>query len=177
MIPRIKAAWRRLRSRFWWALIFDVAVILVIFLTIHLWQTRDMPARGPAPHTVLTLLDGSGSYPAVQPGTSGVVYFFAPWCFYCRKSIGNLDRLVADGSVAWGTAVALDFRDAREVEEFVDQTRISLPVLMGDSLTAQQWSVRAFPTYFVIDARGRISSRSVGYSTTMGLLARAWLAD
>jgi hypothetical protein len=36
--------------------------------------------------------------------------------------------------------------------------------------------VRAFPTYYVIDADGRISSRSVGYSTGFGMLMRNWLA-
>jgi hypothetical protein len=177
MTPGLKAAWRGLRSRFWWSLAFDVALILVLFLAIHVWQTRDLPGAGPAPHTVLERLDGSGLSQAIQPGTAGVIYFFAPWCFYCRNSIGNLDELVSGGWVPWGTAVALDFRDAREVEEFVGRTGISLPVLMGDSGTAEQWSVRAFPTYYVIDAEGRISSRSVGYSTTVGLLARAWLAD
>ena len=29
--------------------------------------------------------------PAAGPG---VVYFFAPWCFYCRHSIGHIDELV-----------------------------------------------------------------------------------
>ena len=47
--------------------------------------------------------------PAVSEGEAGIVYFFAPWCFYCRTSIGNLDDLVADGNVAWATAVALDY--------------------------------------------------------------------
>jgi len=54
-----------------------------------------------------------------------------------------------------------------------------MPVLMGDDSTARDWSVRAFPTYYVIDTEGRISSRSVGYSTRLGMWlrykrARAW---
>jgi hypothetical protein len=39
------------------------------------------------------------------------------------------------------------------------------------------WSVRAFPTYYVIDAAGQIQARSVGYSTWLGMLMRAWLAQ
>jgi hypothetical protein len=38
------------------------------------------------------------------------------------------------------------------------------------------WSVRVFPTYYVIDSDGRIDSRSVGYSTWLGMRVRAWLA-
>jgi thioredoxin-related protein len=37
------------------------------------------------------------------------------------------------------------------------------------------WQIRGFPTYFVIDGDGKIVSRSVGYSTKIGLQIRAWL--
>jgi hypothetical protein len=61
------------------------------------------------------------------------------------------------------------------VQEFTDRTGILLPVLMGNPGTASDWSVRAFPTYYVIDADGRIRSRSVGYSTKLGMYIRHWL--
>lgn len=155
----------------------DVALIVLVFLAIHAWQTRDLPIDQPAPETVLALLDGSGISPAVRTGEAGIVYFFAPWCFYCRTSIGNLDDLVTEGSVAWGTVVALDYADAAEVQTFIDRTGVSLPVLMGNRATAADWSVRAFPTYYVIDAGGSITSRSVGYSTGLGMRFRNWLAQ
>lgn len=176
MISRIKKFWQRFRSRYWLSLAFDAALILVVILAVHAWQTHDLPVDEPAPETILALLDGSGIRPAVSAGQAGIVYFFAPWCFYCRTSIGNLDDLVNEGHVSWGTAVALDYEDAAEVQEFIDKTGISLPVLMGNGQTASDWSIRAFPTYYVIDAEGRIESRSVGYSTSLGIRLRAWIA-
>jgi thiol-disulfide isomerase/thioredoxin len=176
MMQKPSNTWRRLRSNFWLALAFDVILIAAVFFAVHGWQTRDLPIDEPAPETVLALLDGSGIRSAVTAGEAGIVYFFAPWCFYCRTSIGNLDGLVADGKVSWATAIALDYADAGEVREFIVRTRISLPVLMGNQQTAADWSIRAFPTYYVIDADGRISSRSVGYSTKLGMLFRSWLA-
>lgn len=177
MIARLAGAWRRLRSRFWPALIFDAAVICAIFLAIHGWQTRSLPVDEPAPLTRLTLLDGSGSRDAVEAGRAGIVYFFAPWCRVCRVSIGNLDDLVASGSVEWGTLVALDYADPAEVQDFIDRTGVTLPVLLGDGGTARDWSIGAFPTYYVIDADGRIHSRSVGYSTALGMWARHLFAN
>ena len=167
-------AWRRFRSNFWLSLAFDVSLIATVFFAVHGWQTRHLPIDEPAPETILALLDGSGTRSAVTAGEAGIVYFFAPWCFYCRSSIGNLDDLVDGGAISWASAVALDYTDAAEVQEFTDRTGISLPVLMGNPGTASDWSVRAFPTYYVIDADGRISSRSVGYSTQLGMYLRHW---
>ena len=176
LITRWKAAWRRFRERRALSLLFDVALILAVFGAIHAWQTRDLPIDQEAPETVLALLDGGGIDSAIRPGEAGVVYFFAPWCFYCKTSIDNLDDLVRSGGVAWGTAVALDYGSEAEVSAFVEETGISLPVLMGDGRTAADWSIRGFPTYYVIDAAGRIHSRSVGYSTKLGMRWRAWRA-
>ena len=172
MIGRIATGWRRFRSRFWLALLFDVTAICMVFLAINAWQTRSLPVDEQAPLTRLASLDGSGVRNAVEPGRAGIVYFFAPWCRVCRVSIGNLDDLVRGGSVEWGTLVALDYADAAEVQAFIDRTGVSLPVLLGDTGTARDWSIGAFPTYYVIDASGRIRSRSVGYSTWLGMWVR-----
>jgi hypothetical protein len=48
---------------------------------------------------------------------------------------------------------------------------------LGSTQTAKDWNIRAFPTYFVIDAEGNIASRSVGYSTSLGIALRNWLAQ
>ena len=176
MLSAIKNAWTRLRSRFWASLAFDLALLAAAFLAVHAWQTRDLPVDQAAPTTVLPLLDGGGEQSAIRAGEAGVVYFFAPWCRVCRASIDNLNDLVADGRIAWATTVALDYADADEVRDFIDRTGVTLPVLLGDPGTVADWSIRGFPTYYVIDAEGRIHSRSVGYSTWLGMWFRAWRA-
>jgi thiol-disulfide isomerase/thioredoxin len=172
----IQRAWQALRQRFWLSLLFDAGVILAVFVAIHAWQTRDLPVDVPAPPTALTLLNGSGAHPAIEEGAAGIVYFFAPWCIYCKTSIDNLDSLVESQAVAWGKAVALDYGSTDEVLEFVRDTELALPVLLGDTGTAAEWSVRGFPTYYVIDAEGNIASRSVGYSSWLGMKIRYWMA-
>ena len=174
---RLRGRWSHFRERKALSLLFDAALILAVFFAIHAWQTRDLPVDEIAPETVLALLDGGGPVNALRPVETGIVYFLAPWRGYCKVSIDNLDNLVADGAVAWGTAVALDYGDSEAVQDFVKETGIALPVLMGNRDTATDWSVRGFPTYYVIDAEGRIASRSVGYSTWLGMRLRAWRAN
>jgi thiol-disulfide isomerase/thioredoxin len=171
------AFWKGLRRRPGAALAIDVMLIAMVFVLVHSWNTRNLPGGEQVPELNLVLLDsGTSAKSGLPRGSKGVVYFFAPWCFYCRKSIGNLDRLVETGDISWARAVALDYQDLDSIRDFVRETGLSQPVLLGDPKTANDWSIRAFPTYFVISSGGEISSRSVGYSTRLGLWARIKLA-
>ena len=174
---RQPAAWRKLRSHYWASLLFDAALIVAIFVAISAWQTRNLPNDENRPPLAAAWLDDMRAESVIVPGEVGVIYFFAPWCFYCKKSIDNLDGLAANGQIAWARAVALDYGSVDQVREFIRDTGVSLPVLLGDAETGADWQVRAYPTYFVIDESGAIASRSVGYSTYLGLKTRAWMAQ
>lgn len=175
MLQRIAAGWRSLRAHFWAALVIDAAAIILVFVLISNWQTRNLPDDGDTPPLQAVWLDDRKANAAIPSGESGVVYFFAPWCSICRASIDNLDDLVKSGEIAWARVVALDYSTVDEVRKFITDTEVSLPVILGSTDTARDWQIQGFPTYFVIDADGNISSRSVGYSTKIGLKARAWL--
>ena len=177
MISKLKSAWKALRANFWGSLAVDVALLISVFVLISLWQTRNLPDDEHTPPLALNWLDDMQAESVMVPGQVGVVYFFAPWCFYCRKSIDNLDELVSSGQLAWGRVVALEYESLDEVRDFIKETDVQLPVLLGGPQTTKDWQIRGFPTYFVIDGNGKIASRSVGYSTKIGLQIRAWLND
>ncbi len=175
MIKKLKSAWKALRGHFWGSLAIDVVLIITAFLLISMWQTRNLPDDDHTPPLELTWLDDMRADSVMVSGQVGVVYFFAPWCFYCRSSIDNLDELVSSGKLAWARVVALEYENLDEVREFIKETGVHLPVLLGSSKTTSDWQIRGFPTYFVIDGDGQIVSRSVGYSTKIGLQARVWM--
>jgi thiol-disulfide isomerase/thioredoxin len=177
LIKRLKTAWKKLRDHFWASLAVDVVLLIAVFILISMWQTRNLPDDEHTPPLELAWLDDKSADSIMVPGETGVVYFFAPWCFYCRKSIDNLDQLVANGSLAWARVVALEYESLDEVREFINETGVQLPVLLGGPQTGKDWQIRGFPTYFVIDGDGSISSRSVGYSTKIGLQARVWMSE
>ncbi len=169
MFDHARRKWKQLRSHYWAALGMDAALIILVFWGIHSWQTRDLPIGERPPSLPSSVLDSASAATPAPSGKGGVIYFFAPWCSTCRHSIGNLDELVQSGSIDWARTVALDYGDLSEVQEFVDKTQLTLPVLLGDADTARQWRVTAFPTYFVIGPDGRIKHHSVGYSTQLGM--------
>lgn len=173
---KLKSAWQRLRRNFWGSLAFDVFLIIVAFSLVSMWQTRNLPGAEHTPALEAFWLDDMQADSVMVAGEVGVVYFFAPWCFYCRNSIDNLDKLVASGKLSWARVVALEYSNLDEVREFIAETGVNLPVLLGSQQTTKDWQIRAFPTYFVIDEKGKISSRSVGYSTSLGLQTRVWMS-
>lgn len=177
MISLIKQAWKKLRGHFWASLAFDVFLIIAAFVLISLWQTRNLPDEHHTPPLQANWLDDRKADTVFVEGQVGVVYFFAPWCFYCRHSIDNLNDLVVNGNLAWARVVALEYSNLDEVREFLDETGVDLPVILGDAQTSNNWQVRAFPTYFVIDGNGKIVNRSVGYSTKIGLKSRVWMSE
>lgn len=175
MIAKLKSWWKTLRGHFWGSLAVDVLLIIIAFTLVSMWQTRDLPDDDHTPPLELMWLDDRTADSIMVPGEVGVIYFFAPWCFYCKHSIDNLDKLVASGNLAWARTVALEYGSLDEVREFLTETGVDLPVLLGGPKTINDWNIRAFPTYFVIDEEGQIASRSVGYSTKIGMQSRVWL--
>ncbi len=175
MIGKLKTGWKKLRSHFWASLLIDVVLIIGVFALVSMWQTRNLPDEEHTPPLEAVWLDDSGADSVMVEGQVGVIYFFAPWCFYCRTSIDNLDELVASGKLAWARVVALEYENLDEVREFISETGVDLPVLLGSRQTTTDWNIRGFPTYFVVDEKGGIVSRSVGYSTKIGLKARVWM--
>jgi len=159
--------------------LLNAALVIVVFLAASAFQSRNMLAADgePAPALQGMTLEGRPYNLAEMNGRPALVYFFAPWCFYCRHSIDNLDDLVASGQLAWARVVALEYENLDEVREFIQETDVQLPVLLGSPQTTTDWQIRGFPTYFVIDGDGKIVSRSVGYSTKIGLQIRAWLHE
>jgi len=175
VISRIKSGCKALRGNFWASLAVDVVLLISVFVLISMWQTRNLPDDEHTPPLEPFWLDDMRAESIMVSGETGVVYFFAPWCFYCRKSIDNLDELVSSGQLAWARVVALEYESLDDVREFIRETGVSLPVLLGGPQTSNDWQIRGFPTYFVIDGDGSIVSRSVGYSTKIGLQARVWM--
>ncbi|MGY8870098.1 MAG: TlpA disulfide reductase family protein [Pseudomonadales bacterium] len=164
---------------------------VAIFFGISLWQERNLlPIQEAAPmfelsplHLSLTdpvaVSDLEFSQLAVLPTRSiyyqnqrSLIYFFAPWCSICKFSMGNLAHLEGKLPVV---AVALDYSDEQAVSDFVTGLDINVPVLLGSSEVAQAYKIKAFPTYYIINAEGKIEMSSMGYSTELGLKIRASL--
>jgi thiol-disulfide isomerase/thioredoxin len=158
----------------WRRLLIEVTLLLLLVGGVSLFQTRNHP-RGPAPALPTQTLDGAPLAPAAT-GAPTLVVFWAPWCSVCKveaRNLGWAQSLV--GERARVVTVAVEYESLDEVRQFVADHHVTVPVLLGGSSTAARWSIGAYPTAFVIDRSGQITTSVVGYTTTLGLVARLLL--
>ncbi len=174
MIKKIKTWYKKHR---WASLVLEVALLITVMLSIAWWQNRgELPGDGRvAPDFTLQSLDGASHRLSDYRGKKVVLYFFAPWCAVCRLSAPNLKALKDNRSpdTLQILLVGVSYDRIDDLTQFVDGVELDgIPVLIGNDQLMRDYHIKAFPTYFVIDENGRITSRSIGYSTELGLRLR-----
>lgn len=158
--------------RAWKTFAKEVAIAIVVLAAVGWWQARNA-ASGPAPALVGEGLRGPVSLASMQGGPV-VVHFWATWCGVCSAEEGNVERVA---KAVPTITVAVHSGDADDVRTHLEKRGLSFDAVIDpDSAIARRWGVSAFPTTFFVGEDGQISSVSVGYTSTLGMRARAWLA-
>ncbi|WP_242354832.1 MULTISPECIES: TlpA disulfide reductase family protein [Anaeromyxobacter] len=173
---RLAGAYRRLRGTraARWAV--DLAFVLAAVLLVGAWQTRGHLERGTAPSIVLPSLTGERVALDSLRGKPVLVAFWAPWCPVCKAASGNLSwvsRLA--GARARVVTIAAAYEDLADVRAYVREQGVELPVLLADDGALRAFRVDSFPTYYFLDAQGRVKRSAAGYTTTVGMLLRLLL--
>ena len=145
----------------------------VVFSALSAWKSKDM-LLGPAP--VLAGYDLQGQLMALEPKDEPtLIYFWATWCPICGFTISSIASIAEDYPVI---SVATTSGSEEEIATYLAQKNIRLPVMMDDSGDlGRHWGVTGVPAIFIVDSKGHITHRSLGYASELGLRARLVLAD
>ncbi len=106
-------------------------------------------------------------------GKTTILYFFAPWCHVCHASIDNLQALYQKNEQIDVIAVAMDFISRKEVMEFTSQHQLTFPIALGNEAIKQTFKISGYPSYYVLNEENLIISKSMGYSSEIGLYLRS----
>lgn len=154
--------------------LFQTALVILAFVIIStIRETTLLDADGDTKAPLFTLQSLKNNEVSSQDylGKKTVVYFFAPWCSICRHSISNLSTLNEEDNINV-VAIALDYESVENVNSFVADLDLSIPVLYGNEATKEDYKISGYPTYYVLNSAGNITSKSMGYSTELGLKVR-----
>ena len=161
--------------------LLNIGLLVVVFVVVTTFQTRNMlpTERQQAPVLLGATLQGGLYNMETTPARPVLVYFFAPWCNFCKASSDNLVRLRRwrNESDLEIVTVALDWQNLEEVRAYADRHDLNMPVVLGDAQMARDWQVYAVPTYYVLDSQHRVVRRDLGYSTQAGLWWRSGAVD
>jgi peroxiredoxin len=163
-------------------LVLIVCLIIMVFLLVHWWQTKDaLPASGHLRIPAFTLPDLDGEMISnIKDQGPALYYFFAPWCTVCDASIENLNVLnpmLKQQNIKL-YIIALEWKDKNEVLDFVSHRQLPVKPLLGSREQLRQFKIKAFPTYYVTNSQNEIEWVNVGYSTELGIKIRSkWLTN
>jgi peroxiredoxin len=157
----------------WLKILLELAAIVVLIVAVRVWTQQGL-AGGKAPPLTGTDLAGSELSLAGQRGRPVLVHFWATWCPVCRLEEDSIESIARDHAVI---AVAMQSGGADELAAYMAGKGLSFPVLNDpDGSLAARYGVRGVPSSFVVDASGDIRFVEVGYTTSLGLRLRLWLA-
>lgn len=157
-------------------------IFIAIFFAITWWQQKDMlPTDSVTLSPKFSLVDMQNTVQSFLPSqqvNKTLIYFFAPWCGVCHASIDNIEAIKrsAEGEINF-YLVALDWKTKQEVESFLSRHELTIPIVLGTRETQEDFQIRGFPSYYVIDSRGIIQSKDMGYTTELGMRVRLGLVD
>ncbi len=161
------------RRKVWLRRGVEALVLVALVAGVRAWQHRDV-VSGTAPSLRGALIDGTPYALSSAPSQPVLVHFWATWCQICGVEQGVIENISHDHAII---TVAMQSGGRDEVAGYLRDQHLSFPVLNDpDGQISAAWGVHAVPTSFVVDRSGKIRFVEIGYSTSLGLQLRLWLA-
>jgi thiol-disulfide isomerase/thioredoxin len=116
----------------------------------------------------LKSLDGRNVTLASYKGSLVFLSFWATWCGPCKQELPSVRALYEKLKGKGLVIVAVDvMEDHTTVSAFVKANRMTFPVLLDtDGTVGGEYDARSIPTNYLIDRKGKILARVVGYDGT-----------
>lgn len=122
------------------------------------------PAK-EAPDFVLSDINGKRISLSDFKGKVILIDFWATWCPFCRESIPILKSLYDEykdkGLVVIG--IALEYDKGQALKQIAKEKKISYPLAVGKERLAIEYSAHGVPTRFIVNRRGEIEKKFVGF--------------
>lgn len=145
-------------------------ILALSAIIVLLFSCTDKAANsGGSMAADFTLQDLSGTNVVLSAMKGKVVLleFWATWCPPCRASIPGIERLhekYKDKGVVV-LAVSMDDGGWDAVQSFVKEYGIKYTVLKGNDDVAVKYQVRSIPMLMVVDKKGKIVKRYLGFGS------------
>ena len=112
--------------------------------------------------------------PQLGAGKPRLLFFWATWCLPCKFSV---PEVMAFAKARGVEVVAITDEEPEKLEQFFSTHKEPFPATVAVDpyrLAFQAYGVSGTPTFVLIDADGKVSAYSTGYSAAKGLGIAGW---
>ena len=146
--------------------------ILFILTNIISYIRKPTLDSNQIPTQTFKLIDRTTYTP--QTGKPLLIHFWATWCPTCKLEAPNIQSIAKEYEVL---TIAVNSGENNKIKAYMKEKGLYFPVVNdSEGKWAQQFHVEAYPTTFIYDAKGALKFTEVGYTTTVGLMARLKLS-
>lgn len=134
-------------------LFFLAAFTLSQFLSVNQLVYADVATA----NFMLNDMSGNKHQLANYKGKWVLVNYWATWCPPCLEEVPDLVNLYDHRKQKdlMVIGVVFDYKDVKEVKDYVDDMLMSYPIVLGDdSVTAQIGSAQVLPTTYIYNPQG-----------------------
>ena len=167
-------ALNKFRAAKWRSYTINLLLLVILVASIRIWQHRDM-VSGMAPALEGVTLAGQPYTLPTHTNNPVLIHFWSTWCSICRFEQSTINAIARnDASVV---TIAMQSGQPDEVSQHMQEQDIDFLVINDQEGTiSRAWGVHAVPASFIISPDGEIRFIEVGYTTSIGLKLRMWLA-
>ncbi|RLA59659.1 MAG: protein disulfide oxidoreductase [Epsilonproteobacteria bacterium] len=148
--------------------IFIALLLLFVLSNVISYLRKPTLPSSALPNIEAKLIDGSLFH--IERGKPLLIHFWATWCPSCKLEASNIETVSQHYNVL---TIAVNSGSTSELRQYMQDHDLHFKVINDThGIWAKQFKVQAFPTSFIYDAKGKLGFTEVGYTSTLGLIAR-----
>lgn len=154
--------------------IFTIIIFLAIYGAIRTYQLSGYQQGEAPPINEIGIL-GQDVKLSDFRGRPVLIYFWATWCPVCKLEHGTIESLAEDYPVL---TVASWSNDEEAVKNYFKNASLRQATIDDPAgAIASRYGVSATPSFFIVGPHGQIRFVERGYTSSLGLRLRLWLAS
>lgn len=153
-------------------IVLFIVIMTVAANVISFYKSMDLNKQKLQEMSVTLLDKTSYRHPKDKPI---LIHFWATWCPTCKIEASNIQSISKRYEVL---TIAVNSGDDKKIREYMSKNSFDFKVYNDESgFFAKEFKIAAYPTTFIYDKDRNLIFSEVGFTSTLGLYFRMWIAD
>ena len=153
-------------------ILFFVIILILLTNAMSLYKSQNLLHKPLAIQSFQLINNKEYTLPKDKPI---LVHFWATWCPTCKVEASNINFLAKHFEVL---TIAVKSGDDQAIQKYMSENNYNFAVVNDQNGTLSSlFRISAFPTSFIYDRKKKLLFSDVGYTSTLSLYLKMWLAN